>query len=65
MKRSLKIIGACLALSLMLSGCGAGNGGQPSENEQEKVCLLYTSVNIVIMDSELFIPSRKTGSLAL
>lgn len=37
MKRSLQIIGACLALSLMLSGCGGAGGKQPSENEQQKV----------------------------
>ncbi len=37
MKRSLKIFGVCLALSLTLSGCGTENGGQPSESEQEKV----------------------------
>lgn len=37
MKRPLQIIGACLALSLMLSGCGGAGGRQPSENEQQKV----------------------------
>ena len=37
MKRSLQIIGACLALSFMLSGCGGAGGRQPSENEQQKV----------------------------
>lgn len=37
MKRSLKLIGMCLALAMTLSACGMDNSGQPSENEQEKV----------------------------
>lgn len=37
MKRSLKLIGVFLMLSVVLSGCGTETGGQPSENEQQKV----------------------------
>ena len=37
MKRSIKIMGICLTLSLMLTGCGTGNGGQPSKNEQQQI----------------------------